>query len=108
MKRTDLNYAARQVIFWGLFLAAILAATLASADPFDRTDQTRSYFDHNGNFAGSSNTHGNDNTTSGYDRNGHFSGSAIRNSDGTTSLYDGRGHFTGSVTNTSPQQQRGR
>lgn len=101
MKRLDLLVGI-------LFIAAILAASAASAEPFDRTDQTRSYFDHNGSFAGSSNQHGNDNTTSFTDRNGHFSGSAIRNSDGTTSLYDARGHFTGSVTNTSPQNERRR
>jgi hypothetical protein len=37
---------------------------------------TRSFYDRNGSFAGSSVTHGN--STSVYDRNGRFDGSAIR------------------------------
>ncbi len=89
--------------------ALAFALSAARGDQFsDRGDQTRSYFDANGSFAGSSNSHGNDNMTSFSDRNGRFSGSSIRNSDGTTSLYDARGHFTGSVTNTSPQNERRR
>jgi hypothetical protein len=93
MKRIDL-------IVGLLFLAALLGATLASADPLD----TRSFYDRNGGFAGSSSSH--QNTTSYSDRDGRFNGSAIRNSDGTTSLYDARGHFTGSVVNTSPNGGR--
>jgi hypothetical protein len=62
-------------------------------------DQTRSFYDRSGSFAGSSNSHGN--TSSFYDKSGRFSGSAIRNSDGTTSFYDKSGRFTGSSTNTS-------
>jgi hypothetical protein len=56
--------------------------------------QSRSFYDRNGHFAGSSSTHGNQTTFT--DRNGRFSGSAIRNSDGTTSFNDRSGHFAGS------------
>jgi hypothetical protein len=61
--------------------------------------QQRSFYDHSGSFAGSSNAHGN--TESYYDRSGKFSGSAIRNSDGTTSYYGPDGKFRGSSTNTT-------
>jgi len=62
-------------------------------------DQSRSFYDKSGSFAGSTMTHGN--TTSAYDKSGRFDGTAIRNSDGTTSFYDKSGHFTGSSTNTT-------
>jgi hypothetical protein len=62
-------------------------------------DQTRSFYDRSGSFAGSSNSR--DNTSSFYDRSGKFSGSSIRNSDGTTSYYDQSGKFRGSSTNTT-------
>jgi len=65
-------------------------------------DQSRSFYDRNGSFAGSSIQHGN--STSLYDKSGHFSGSAIRNSDGSTSFYDRSGRFTGSSTNTSQRK----
>ena len=60
---------------------------------------SKSYFDRNGSFAGSSVTRGNSTTFT--DRNGRFDGSVIRNSNGTTSVYDARGRFTGSSTNTT-------
>jgi hypothetical protein len=62
-------------------------------------DQTRSFYDRSGSFAGSSNSHGN--ASSFYDRGGKFSGSAIHNSDGTTSYFDQSGKFRGSSTNTT-------
>jgi hypothetical protein len=62
-------------------------------------DQTRSYYDRNGSFSGSSIDHGKD--ASFYDRDGKFSGTAVRNSDGTTSFFDKAGHFTGSSHNTT-------
>jgi hypothetical protein len=62
-------------------------------------DQTRSFYDRSGSFAGSSNSHGN--ASSFYDRDGKFSGSAIHNSDGTTSFFDQSGKFRGSSTNTT-------
>jgi hypothetical protein len=63
---------------------------------------SRSFYDPNGSFAGSSVTRGN--STSFTDRNGRFDGSAIKNSDGTTSYYDARGRFTGSSTDTTPRR----
>jgi hypothetical protein len=83
--------------------AAVLAASCLMATA---QTNTRSFWDGDGHFAGSSSNH--NNTTSFSDRNGRFSGSSIRNSDGTTSLYDRNGHFTGSVTNTSPGNRGGR
>jgi len=68
----------------------------------DPRDQSRSYYDNNGSFSGSSIDHGKD--ASFYDRNGRFSGSAIRNSNGTTSFYDKSGHFTGSSVDTTPKR----
>ena len=75
-----------------------LTISAASAEPLN----TRSFYDRNGSFAGSSSQQRN--TTSFSDRNGRFDGTSIRNSDGTTSLYDRNGHFSGSVTNTSPRR----
>lgn len=63
---------------------------------------SRSFYDRNGSFAGSSVTRGN--TTSFTDRNGRFDGTATKNSDGTTSFYDRNGHFTGSSVNTKPRR----
>lgn len=84
-------------------IVALFAAAFApSAFAFE--DQTRSFYDRNGGFAGSSSSL--NNTTSFSDRNGRFDGSTIRNSDGTTSVYDRNGHFTGSSVNTSPQRGR--
>jgi hypothetical protein len=80
----------------GVVLAVTIVATLARAEPL----QSRSFYDRNGSFVGSSSSsHGN--SSSFYDKSGRFSGSAIRNSDGTTSFYDKSGHFTGSSTNTT-------
>jgi hypothetical protein len=75
-------------------------ATAALAEP----STSRSFYDRNGSFAGSSMTQGN--STSVYDRNGHFDGSSIRNSHGTTSFYDRNGHFVDSSTNTTPRRER--
>ena len=73
-------------------------ATAALAEP----STSRSFYDRNGSFAGSSVTRGNQTTFT--ERNGRFDGSAIRNSDGTTSFYDRNGHFTGSVINATPRR----
>ena len=75
------------------------SSTTVRAEP---RDQTRSYYDRNGSFAGSSIDHGKD--ASFYDRSGKFSGTAVRNSDGTTSFYDKSGHFTGSSTSTGSRR----
>ena len=79
-----------------LGLAIVLASTAAFAD-----SRSRSFYNGNGSFAGSSVTRGN--STSFYDRSGSFSGTAIRHGN-STSFYDGRGHFTGSSINTGPRR----
>lgn len=78
-----------------IILAVMLVATAAAAEP----STSRSFYDRNGSFAGSSVERGN--TTSFYDKSGRFDGTVIRNSDGTKSFYDARGRFTGSSTNTT-------
>ena len=89
-------------IFFFICLTLFIVGSLGSsstvrAEP--RTDQTRSYWDRNGSFAGSSVDHGKD--ASFYDRDGKFSGTAVKNSDGTTSFFDKAGRFTGSSHNTT-------
>jgi hypothetical protein len=81
-----------------LILATVLLPSLA----FGQSSTSRSFYDRNGSFAGSSVTRGNETTFT--DRNGRFDGTSIKNSDGTTSVYDRNGHFTGSVTNTGPRR----
>ena len=82
-----------------MFKTLALATVLLPSIAFGQSSTSRSFYDRNGSFAGSSVTHGN--STSVYDRNGRFDGTAIRNSDGTTSFYERSGHFTGSSTNTT-------
>jgi hypothetical protein len=82
------------VIGFALFLVAKCSAASA--------EESKSFYNKNGSFVGSSSTR--DNSTSFSDRNGHFDGTAIKNSNGTTSLYDRNGHFTGSVVNTTPKR----
>jgi hypothetical protein len=87
--------AALIVIALLMWLMSALAADAQQyqGSPSRDGEQSRSFYDQRGSFAGSSVTRGN--TTSFTDRNGRFDGTAIRNSDGTTSYYDRRGHFCG-------------
>jgi len=84
-----------------MFITLVSLLALVNMASASEREQTRSYYDRNGSFAGSSSTHGN--SSSFYDKSGRFDGSAIRNSDGTTSFYDKSGHFTGSSTTTQPR-----
>ena len=68
----------------------ITAALVALAMP--AAAQTRSFYDGNGSFAGSSVTRGN--SSSFYDGQGRFSGSAVRHGN-SRSFYDGQGRYTG-------------
>jgi hypothetical protein len=81
-----------------IIFAPIMWAASALAEP----SSSKSFYDRNGSFAGSSVTRGN--TTRVYDARGRFDGTAIKNSDGTTSFYDARGRFTGSTVNTTPRR----
>lgn len=76
-------------------LLAVAVLLLAQAT-MPAAAQTRSFYDRNGSFAGSSSTPGN--STSFSDTRDRFSGSAIRNSNGTTSFYDRSGRFSGFVS----------
>jgi Protein of unknown function (DUF4236) len=83
-----------------LLLLAILYwvfTTFAHAQGF----ATKSFYNANGSFAGSSIMRGN--SSSFYDGQGRFSGSSIRHGN-STSFYDGSGHYTGSSINTSPRR----
>lgn len=80
----------------------IVIATLAALMlPAAAQSNTRSFYDRNGAFAGSSSTHGS--STSFSDRNGRFSGGAIRHGN-TTSAFDQHGRFIGSSIITSPRR----
>jgi hypothetical protein len=86
-----------------LAIVAIVAAIVALLLPsWAHAQQSRSFYDSRGSFAGSATTRGKETTYT--DRNGRFDGTAIRDSDGTTSFYDARGRFTGSSTNTAPRR----
>jgi hypothetical protein len=80
---------------WALILAAIALTSPAIAG-----DVSRSFYDRNGSFAGSSTTYNQGRNTSSYDRNGHFEGTTIRNQYGRESYYDRNGHFQGSTITT--------
>jgi hypothetical protein len=77
-------------------IVAALAMTVTSASA-----QSRSYYDEQGRFAGSSTTRGD--SRSFYGSNGQFAGSAIRNGN-STSFYDGQGRYSGSSVGTSPRR----
>jgi hypothetical protein len=62
---------------------------------------SRSFYNANGSFAGSSVQRGN--ATSFYNSRGSFDGSAIRHGK-WTSFYDGHGRYTGSSIYTSPRR----
>jgi YD repeat-containing protein len=78
-----------------LILAFLLWLAHAFAAPAKAADQSRSFYDGQGRFAGSSNRYGR--TTNFYDNRGRLSGTAIVHGNGT-SFYDGRGRFAGSET----------
>jgi hypothetical protein len=79
----------------------IAAAIVAIAIPAAAQTATRSFYNGNGSFAGSSVTRGN--SSSFYGSNGSFAGSAIRHGN-STSFYDGQGRFTGSSINTASRR----
>jgi hypothetical protein len=86
----------RKLVFWGVVAWLLYAlASPAAADP------SRSFYDGQGRFAGSSVNRGK--STSFYDHQGRFAGTAL-NYGRSTSFYDGRGRFTGSVINTGPRR----
>jgi hypothetical protein len=78
-----------------LILAFLLWLAHALAAPAKAADRTRSFYDGQGRFAGSSIRY--DRTTNFYDNRGRLSGTAIKHGNGT-SFYDGRGRFVGSET----------
>jgi hypothetical protein len=87
----------RTLFFWGVVGLVVVSCTMKAP----AQDATRSFYDRNGSYAGSTSTYNSGRNTTVTDRNGKFDGSVIRNSNGTTSFYDRNGHFTGSSTDTS-------
>jgi hypothetical protein len=102
-RKSQIPALPRALMLISLFVTVFVVTFYSNYKALAQTN-TRSFYDGNGSFAGSSSSH--NNNTSFSDRNGRFDGSAIRNSDGTTSFYDRNGHFTGSAVNTSPATPR--
>jgi hypothetical protein len=99
-RRTRLKRQDLQAIFGSVAaVAAILGLFLFFWLSAANAQESRSFYDRNGSFSGSTITRGN--STSVYDKNGRFDGTVIRNNNGTSSVYDRNGHFTGSTTNTT-------
>jgi hypothetical protein len=88
----------RGVLFWGIVLWLLTHFVHAASA---ESSISRSFYNGNGTFAGSSVTRGK--STSFYDHQGRFAGSSI-NYGRSTSFYDGRGRFTGSSINTGPRR----
>jgi hypothetical protein len=85
----------RKAVFWAVVLW-LLAMVAGAAHA-----QSRSFYDGQGRYAGSSTTRGN--SSSFYGSNGSFAGSAIRRGKSTT-FFDGQGNFVGSSINTGPRR----
>jgi hypothetical protein len=91
-----------------LFNKTLLYSAFAAAFPLlafvavaGAQTSTKSFYNKNGSFAGSSVTRGN--SSSFYNERGSFAGSAIRHGN-STSFYDGHGRYTGSSINTGPRR----
>ena len=87
----------KRAVFWGL--ALWLLTTFASAAKADSI--SKSFYDRNGSFAGSSVTRGN--AGSYYDGRGRFSGSSVTYGN-QTRYYDNAGRYSGSTINTGPRR----
>jgi len=73
-------------------LFQVIVVLAAMAIPASAQTASRTYYDGQGRFAGSSVTRGS--SSSFYGSNGQFAGSAIRNGN-TSSFYDAQGRFVG-------------
>jgi hypothetical protein len=85
----------KKAMFWAIVLW-LIATFIGAAHA-----QSRSFYDAQGRFAGSSVTRGN--SSSFYGSNGSFAGSSVRNGN-STSFYDGQGRYTGSSIYTGPRR----
>lgn len=85
----------KKAVFWAVVLWLI--ATFVGA----AHAQSRSFYDGQGRFAGSSVTRGNSSTF--YGSNGSFAGSSVRIGN-SRSFYDEQGRYTGSSINTGPRR----
>jgi hypothetical protein len=89
------SYCVRKAVFWAVVLWLI--ATFVGA----AHAQSRTYYDAQGRFAGSSVTRGT--SSSFYGSNGSFAGSSVRHGNSTT-FYDEQGRYSGSSVNTGPRR----
>jgi hypothetical protein len=87
-------YCLKRAVIWGLVLW--LLVTFAKADPV-----SRSFYNANGSFAGSSVARGN--AASFFDHQGRFNGSSVQHGNRTL-FYDYQGRFSGSTINTGPRR----
>jgi hypothetical protein len=88
-------YYLKKAMFWAVLLW-LMTILIGAAHA-----QTRSFYDGQGQFAGSSVTRGN--SSSFYGSNGSFTGSSVRNGN-SRSFYDDQGRFVGSSINTGPRR----
>ena len=79
----------------------IAAALIALAMPAAAQTATRSFYNANGSFAGSSTTRGT--SSNFYGSNGSFAGGSVRHGN-STDFYDAQGRYTGSVIHTGPRR----
>jgi hypothetical protein len=86
----------KKAIFWAIVLWLI--ATFVGA----AHAQSRSFYDGQGRYAGTSVTRGN--SSSFYGSNGSFAGSSVRGHGNSTTFYDSQGRFAGSSVNTGPRR----
>jgi hypothetical protein len=81
-----------------LIASLVLICIIATSATAQQSSGSRSFYDRNGAYAGSTTRNPDSSRSSSFtDRNGSFAGSERRNSDGSTSYYDRNGHFTGSA-----------
>jgi hypothetical protein len=85
----------KKAVFWAILLW-LMSILIGAAHA-----QTRSFYDAQGQFSGSSVERGN--SRSFYDRQGSFAGSSVRIGN-SRSFYDDQGRFVGSSTNNGPRQ----
>ena len=89
----------KRAVIWGLVLWVLV--TIAGAAQA-QSSSSKTFYDQQGRFAGSSITRGNSSTY--FDSQGRFNGSSVQYGN-RTQFYNYQGHFSGSTINTSERQK---